>query len=131
MVATSYALRVLVDLLRCTLAPTGRRGMLPWQTRPGDMSLGPVTVPEQGPRCKKPPILFHERFNLSYALDPGRSDPVLSASTEVPPGLTANGEEDAMRRYIALLSFTDQGIRNVKQSLKRAEWVKKIAAKRS
>jgi uncharacterized protein with GYD domain len=34
-----------------------------------------------------------------------------------------------MPRYIALVSFTDQGIRNVKQTLKRAERVKKIAAK--
>ena len=40
---------------------TDRRGMQPWQTRPGDMSLGSVTVPEQGPRCKKPPIFFRNR----------------------------------------------------------------------
>ena len=34
-----------------------------------------------------------------------------------------------MPRYIALVSFSDQGIRNVKHTLKRAERVKKIAAK--
>lgn len=34
-----------------------------------------------------------------------------------------------MPRYIALVSFTDQGIRDIKNSLKRADHVKKIAAK--
>ena len=34
-----------------------------------------------------------------------------------------------MPRYIALVSFTDQGIRNVKESPKRAERFKKMAAK--
>lgn len=34
-----------------------------------------------------------------------------------------------MSRYIALVSFTDQGIRNVKESPKRAERFKKAAAK--
>ena len=34
-----------------------------------------------------------------------------------------------MPRYIALVSLTDQGIADVKDSLKRADQVKKIAAK--
>lgn len=34
-----------------------------------------------------------------------------------------------MARYIALVSFTDQGIRDVKNSVKRADHVRKIAAK--
>jgi uncharacterized protein with GYD domain len=34
-----------------------------------------------------------------------------------------------MPRYIALVSFTDQGIRDIKNSIKRADIVKKIAAK--
>jgi uncharacterized protein with GYD domain len=34
-----------------------------------------------------------------------------------------------MPRYIALVSFTDQGIRDIKNSIKRAETVTKIAAK--
>lgn len=34
-----------------------------------------------------------------------------------------------MPRYIALVSFTDQGIRDIKNSVKRADHVKKIAAK--
>jgi len=34
-----------------------------------------------------------------------------------------------MPRYIALVSFTDQGIRDIKNSIKRADVVKKIAAK--
>jgi len=34
-----------------------------------------------------------------------------------------------MPRYIALVSLTDQGIGDVKDSLKRADQVKKIAAK--
>ena len=34
-----------------------------------------------------------------------------------------------MPRYIALVSFTDQGIRDAKNSVKRADNVKKIAAK--
>lgn len=34
-----------------------------------------------------------------------------------------------MPRYIALVSFTDQGIRDIKNSIKRADHVKKIAAK--
>lgn len=34
-----------------------------------------------------------------------------------------------MPHYIALVSFTDQGIRDIKNSVKRAENVKKIAAK--
>lgn len=34
-----------------------------------------------------------------------------------------------MPRYIALVSFTDQGIRDIKNSIKRADRVKKIAAK--
>lgn len=34
-----------------------------------------------------------------------------------------------MPRYIALVSFTDQGIRDVRNSVKRADRVKKIAAK--
>lgn len=34
-----------------------------------------------------------------------------------------------MPRYIALVSFTDQGIRDIKNSVKRADVVKKIAAK--
>ena len=76
---------------------TGRRGMLPWQTRPGDVSLGSVTVPEQGSICKKPPIFFRERFHLSNALEPGRSDPILSVSTEVPPGSPPTERRTACR----------------------------------
>lgn len=34
-----------------------------------------------------------------------------------------------MPRYIALVSFTDQGIRDIKNSITRADHVKKIAAK--
>ena len=34
-----------------------------------------------------------------------------------------------MPRYIALVSFTDQGIRDVRNSIKRADRVRKIAAK--
>ncbi len=34
-----------------------------------------------------------------------------------------------MPRYIALVSFTDQGIRDIKNSVKRSDHVKKIAAK--
>lgn len=34
-----------------------------------------------------------------------------------------------MPRYIALVSFTDQGIRDIKNSLKRADHVRRIAAK--
>jgi uncharacterized protein with GYD domain len=34
-----------------------------------------------------------------------------------------------MPRYIALVSFTDQGIRDIKNSIKRADHVKRIAAK--
>ncbi len=34
-----------------------------------------------------------------------------------------------MPRYIALVSFTDQGIRDAKNSVKRADRVKKLAAK--
>ena len=34
-----------------------------------------------------------------------------------------------MPRYIALVTFTDQGIRNVKESPKRAERFKRLAAK--
>ena len=34
-----------------------------------------------------------------------------------------------MPRYIALVSFTDQGIRNVKESPKRAERFKRLATK--
>ena len=34
-----------------------------------------------------------------------------------------------MPHYIALVSFTDQGIRDVKNSIKRADRVRKLAAK--
>jgi uncharacterized protein with GYD domain len=34
-----------------------------------------------------------------------------------------------MPRYIALVSFTEQGMRDIKNSVKRAEHVRKIAAK--
>ncbi len=34
-----------------------------------------------------------------------------------------------MPRYVALVSFTDQGIRDIKNSLKRADRFKKLAAK--
>jgi uncharacterized protein with GYD domain len=34
-----------------------------------------------------------------------------------------------MPRYTALVSFTDQGIRDIKNSVKRTDHVKKIAAK--
>ena len=34
-----------------------------------------------------------------------------------------------MPQYIALVSFTDQGIRDVKNSIKRADRVRKLAAK--
>ena len=34
-----------------------------------------------------------------------------------------------MARYIALVSFTEQGIQDIKNSVKRAEHVRKIAAK--
>ncbi len=34
-----------------------------------------------------------------------------------------------MPRYVALVSFTDQGIRDIKNSIKRAERFKKLAAK--
>ena len=34
-----------------------------------------------------------------------------------------------MPRYIALVSFTDQGIRDIKNSIKRADRFKKLAAK--
>ena len=34
-----------------------------------------------------------------------------------------------MSRYVALVSFTEQGIRDIKNSLKRADRFKKLAAK--
>jgi uncharacterized protein with GYD domain len=43
------------------------------------------------------------------------------------PGPTEGRKQ--MPRYIALVSFTDQGIRDIKNSIKRADVVKKIAAK--
>lgn len=34
-----------------------------------------------------------------------------------------------MPRYVALVSFTDQGVRDIKNSIKRADRFKKLAAK--